>query len=68
MFEEYYQCTIHGNIKIKSYDINLFFSNYKKKYIQVFKASNKKFLSNKLLKEIISENSIWKDAASEITK
>jgi len=51
MFEEYYQCTIYGNIKIKSYDIGLFFSNYKKKYIQVFKISNKKFLSNKLLKE-----------------
>ena len=51
MFEEYYQCAIHGNIKIKSHDINFFFSNYKKKYMQVFKASDKKFLSNKVLKE-----------------
>lgn len=51
MFEEYYQCTIHGNIKIKSYDIGLFFSNYKKKYMHVFKTSNKEFLSNKLFKE-----------------
>jgi len=51
MFEKYYQCNIHGSIKIKSHDISFFFSNYKKKYMQVFKVNNKKFLNNKLLKE-----------------
>lgn len=51
MFEEYFQCSNHGNIKIKSSDIGIFFSNYEKKYMQVFKLNKKKFLSNKLLKE-----------------
>ncbi len=51
MFEEFFQCKTHGDIKIKFRDIGLFFSNYKKKYMQVFKVGNKKFLSNKLLKE-----------------
>jgi hypothetical protein len=51
MFEEYYQSTIHGNIKIKSYDISHFFSYYKKKYMEVFKINEKRFLRNKVFKE-----------------